>query len=76
MILLKEHEQHTDVFAVSILTGELPKSTQEFTKWSSCTPGDSTHMRWEPFCNLQKCEYEDRIDLQLRCISDLNSEIP
>ncbi len=44
----------TNGFNVSIFIDELPKKIHELTKWSSCNPGDSTHIFWEPFCSSNK----------------------
>lgn len=45
---------HTDWLDVLIFTDELPKKIHESTKLNSCTPGCSTHIRWEPFCRQDK----------------------
>ena len=50
----KTYRCSTNVFDVSIFIDELPKNIHESTKCSSCTPGDSAQICWEPFCSLKK----------------------
>lgn len=48
--LVKYHTDRSDVLTLRL---ELPKEIHESTKWSSWTPGDITHIFWEPLCNFE-----------------------
>lgn len=59
----------TNVSDVSIFIDELPKKIHESTKWSSCTPGDSTQICCKPFCSSKKERETENADYEFHILA-------